>query len=58
MEGEPEVVLADYIAKNWSDLIVAGTHGRSAIEHDTIGSVAERFLTTLVCDVLAVPTRK
>ena len=58
MEGEPEAVLADYIAKNWPDLIVAGTHGRSAIEDDTIGSVAERFLTTLPCDVLAVPTRK
>jgi len=58
LEGEPEVVIADYIAKNWPDLIVAGTHGRSAIEHDTIGSVAERFLTTLQCDVLAVPIRK
>lgn len=58
MEGEPEAVLADYVAKNWPDLIVAGTHGRSAVEHDTIGSVAERFLMTLPCDVFAVPTRK
>lgn len=58
LEGEPEAVLADYVAKNWPDLIVAGTHGRSAVEHDTIGSVAERFLMTLPCDVLAVPTRK
>ncbi|HMM88034.1 universal stress protein [Bradyrhizobium sp.] len=58
MEGEPEVVLADYVARNWPDLVVAGTHGRSTVEYDTIGSVAERFLTTLPCDVLAVPTRK
>ena len=58
MEGEPEVVLADYVTKNWPDLVVAGTHGRSTVEHDTIGSVAERFLTTLPCDVLAFPTRK
>lgn len=58
LEGEPEAVLADYVAKNWPDLIVAGTHGRSAVEHDTIGSVAEGFLMTLPCDVLAVPTRK
>jgi len=57
LEGEPEAVLADYVARNWPDLIVAGTHGRSAVEHDTIGSVAERFLMTLPCDVLAVPTR-
>ncbi len=58
VEGEPEVVLADYVAKNWPDLVVAGTHGRSTVEQDTIGSVAERFLTTLPCDVLAIPTRK
>lgn len=58
MEGAPEVVLADYVAKNWPDLIVAGTHGRGAVEHDTIGSVAERFLMTLPCDILAVPTRQ
>ena len=58
VEGEPEVVLADYVTKNWPDLVVAGTHGRSAVDYDTIGSVAERFLTTLACDVLAVPTRK
>ena len=58
IEGDPEVVLADYVARNWPDLVVAGTHGRSSVEHDTIGSVAERFLTMLSCDVLAVPTRK
>jgi nucleotide-binding universal stress UspA family protein len=58
IEGEPEVALADYVAKNWPELVVTGTHGRSAVEHDTIGSVAEQFLMTLPCDVLAVPTRK
>lgn len=57
MEGEPEAVLADYVDKNWPDLVIAGTHGRSEMEHDTIGSVAERLLMTLPCDVLAVPTR-
>ena len=36
----------------------ADQHGRSEIEYDTIGSVAERFLMTLPCDVLAIPTRK
>jgi nucleotide-binding universal stress UspA family protein len=58
LEGEPEAVLSDYVARNWPDLVVAGTHGRSEIEYDTIGSVAERFLMTLPCDVLAIPTRK
>lgn len=58
LEGEPEVVLADYVGKNWPDLVIAGLHGRSAVESDTIGSVAELLLMTLPCDVLAVPTRK
>ena len=31
---------------------------KQACKIDTIGSVAERFLMTLPCDVLAVPTRK
>jgi len=57
MEGEPQAVLADYVGKNWPDLVIAGTHGRSAVEHDAIGSVAELLLMTLPCDVLAVPTR-
>lgn len=58
LEGEPESALNDYVARNWPDLVIAGTHGRSEIEYDTIGSVAERFLMTLPCDILAVPTRK
>jgi len=58
MEGEPETVLVDYVAKSWPDLVIAGTHGRSEAEYDTIGSVAERFLMTLPCDILAIPTRK
>lgn len=57
-EGEPDAVLADFVTKNWPDLVVSGTHGRSAVEHDTIGSVAERLLMTLPCDVLVVPARK
>ena len=57
MEGEPEAMVADYVGMNWPDLVVAGTHGRGAVEHDTIGSIAELLLMTLPCDVLAVPTR-
>jgi len=57
VEGDPERALSDYVDKNWPDLVVAGTHGRSAIENDTIGSIAELLLMTLPCDILAVPTR-
>lgn len=57
LEGVPEAVLADYVDKNWPDLVIAGTHGRSGHQQDTIGSIAELLLTMLPCDVLAVPTR-
>lgn len=57
LEGEPETVLADYVDTNWPDLVVAGTHGATGASGDAIGSVAERLLTLLPCDVLAVPTR-
>lgn len=58
LEGDPETVLSDYVEKNWPDLLIAGTHGRSAYQTDSIGSVAELLLTKLPCDVLAIPTRK
>lgn len=58
LEGAPETALAGFVDKHWPDLVVAGTHGRGGRQEDTIGSIAELFLTTLPCDVLAVPTRK
>lgn len=58
LEGDPQAVLSELVEKNWPDLVIAGTHGRSPIEHGTIGSVAELYLMTLPCDVLVVPTRQ
>jgi nucleotide-binding universal stress UspA family protein len=57
LEGAPETALATFVDQSWPDLVVAGTHGRSSRQEDSIGSVAELFLTILPCDVLAVPTR-
>ena len=57
LEGAPETTLVEFVDKNWPDLVVAGTHGRGGRHEDSIGSVAELFLTALPCDVLAVPTR-
>jgi nucleotide-binding universal stress UspA family protein len=42
-------------AKDWnSDLVVIGTHGRTGFRHAILGSVAERLISDVPCDVLVV----
>jgi len=53
-QGTPEAVLTDHVEKQWPDLVVTGTHGRTGPQQATIGSVTERLLHVLPCDVLAV----
>ena len=57
-QGSPESVMVAYVDKHWPDLVVAGTHGQTGMQQSLIGSVAEGFLRSLSCDVLAVPTRQ
>lgn len=52
--GAPEAALKRYIERFGPDLVVAGTHGRTGLRRAVIGSVAERLIATLPCDVLAV----
>jgi nucleotide-binding universal stress UspA family protein len=56
-QGIPEAVLAGYVEKEWPDLVVTGTHGRTGLQQAAIGSVTERLLHVLPCDVLAVRPR-
>jgi nucleotide-binding universal stress UspA family protein len=59
---EPVVVTAsataqaivDYAARADIDLIVVGTHGRGAVAHLLMGSIAERVVRTARCPVLTV----
>jgi nucleotide-binding universal stress UspA family protein len=53
-QGTPEAVLTDHVEKQWPDLVVTGTYGRTGHQQAAIGSVTERFLHVLPCDVLAV----
>ena len=46
--------LIDYAKANAIDLIVTGTHGRGAMKHFLMGSVAERVVRTAPCPVLTV----
>lgn len=54
-KGEPYEVIERLVAEEEPDLIVVGTHGRSAVVKILIGSVAEQILRRLDVDILAVP---
>jgi nucleotide-binding universal stress UspA family protein len=50
----PHAAIVDYATGAHIGLIVAGTHGRGAVTHALIGSVAERIVRTARCPVLVV----
>jgi nucleotide-binding universal stress UspA family protein len=52
--GAPSLLLHDYVTDNPADLVVVGTHGRSAIFDVLIGSVAKRIINDVPCDILVV----
>jgi nucleotide-binding universal stress UspA family protein len=62
LHAEPVVVTAvskaaaivGYASEQRMDLIVMGTHGRGAVSHLLMGSVAERVVRTATCPVLTV----
>jgi nucleotide-binding universal stress UspA family protein len=51
---EPAAAIVDYAREQSIGLIIAGTHGRGAVAHAFIGSVAERVVRTAPCPVLTV----
>jgi nucleotide-binding universal stress UspA family protein len=52
--GPPFLTIVNYAAREAIDLIVMGTHGRGAIAHLLIGSVAENVVRKAPCPVLTV----
>ena len=52
--GPPFLEIIRYAKAHEIDLIVIGTHGRSAMMHVLIGSVAERVVRKAPCPVLTV----
>ena len=50
----PAAAIVDYASRQLIDLIVSGTHGRGAVAHLFMGSVAERLVRTAPCPVLTV----
>ena len=61
MEGDPVDMILRTAAETHSDVIVMGTHGRTALRRLLLGSVAESVIRKAPCPVLTakhVPERK
>lgn len=52
--GRPFVEIVRYARDKNIDLIVLGTHGRGALSHVLLGSVAERVVRKAPCPVLTI----
>lgn len=53
--GAPFLEIVGYARREVIDLIVMGSHGRNAIGHLMVGSVAENVVRKAPCPVLTVP---
>jgi universal stress protein A len=51
---KPALAIVEYADREHIALIVTGTHGRGAVAHLLMGSVAERVVRTAPCPVLTV----
>ena len=56
--SSPAPVIIDYAKRHDIDVIVMGTHGRGALAHFLMGSVAERVVRMAPCPVLTVRDRE
>jgi universal stress protein E len=54
-EGPPFSAIKGTVERLRPHLLVIGTHGRTGLARALIGSVAERVLSEIECDILAVP---
>jgi nucleotide-binding universal stress UspA family protein len=54
VSNAPALAIVNHAKETGSDLIVMGTHGRGAITHLLMGSVAERVVRLAGCPVLVV----
>ena len=54
IEGTPFVEIVRYAKESTADLLIIGTHGRGAVAHMLLGSVAEKVVRKAPCPVLVV----
>jgi nucleotide-binding universal stress UspA family protein len=55
LTGSPAGNILAYAREKYIDLIVIGTHGRTGISRDILGSVAETVVRLAPCPVLTIP---
>jgi len=53
-DSSPAAAIVDYAKRHDIDLVLLGTHGRGALSHLFMGSVAERVVRMAPCPVLTV----
>ena len=54
VRGQPFAQIVQYAKEHEIELIVMGTHGRGAVQHMLLGSVAEKVVRAASCPVLTV----
>lgn len=52
--GTPSQLLREYVREKEVDLVVLGTHGRSAVSEMFLGSVAKHLADEVPCDVMVI----
>src|SRR5262245_44490886 len=52
--NSPAFAIVDYAREHSIDLVVVGTHGRGALTHFLMGSVAERVVRLAPCPVMTI----
>jgi nucleotide-binding universal stress UspA family protein len=52
--SSPAFAIVDYAREHGIDLVIMGTHGRGALGHILMGSVAERVVRLAPCPVLTI----
>jgi nucleotide-binding universal stress UspA family protein len=54
LSGDPAGTILDYAGEVDADLVIAGTHGRSGVKRQVLGSVAERLVRHATMPVMTV----
>lgn len=54
LEGDPAAEIVRFASDSGADAIVLGTHGRTGVDRQVLGSVAEKVMREATCSVLVV----